>query len=216
MRLLAVIGMKSFAYFSRLSGLNGVFDVLVSPKNFGSSVDGYAGKVDTISLCVGDASNAASVIRPNAKVSRVFKAINSPKVVPSVVGSVSIDVINFVRGLPRLHPPNNAMSRKSFPPNGKAYVSIRFFAASNLASVLGVPSFARCFAALVSADKVALRPFAPKKASSMRVILKQFAQRFLAGKFKFFHSNILCAIINQGEQMFSSVHLVARKNGVTQ
>lgn len=212
MNTLAVIWMKPLAYFSSLSGRDSILDVLVSTNNLSFSSDGDIGKVNIISLGVGHASDATGIVCSNAEVSQIFKPINGSEIAPSVVGSVSVNVVNFNRSFSCLHKPNDAVSHEAFSPNADADVAIGSRASSNFSSVLGVPSLAGSFAVFVSVSEFALRPFLPKQMPSVRIVLKHCKQRFLAWQLKIAHVEILSEV----GQMFSSFHLSTQKTGAVQ
>lgn len=212
MNTLAVIWMKPLACFSSLSGRDSILDVLVSPNNLSFAPDGDIGKVNTISFGVGYASDATGIVCSNAEVSQVFKPIHGSKIAPSVVRSVSVDVVNFDRGFSCLHEPNNAVSHEALSPNADADVAIGSRASSNFASVLGIPSLAGSFAVFVSVAEFALRPFLPKQMPSVRIVFKHCKQRFLAWQLKIAHAEFLSKM----GQMFSSFHLSTQKIGAVQ
>lgn len=212
MNTLAVIWMKPLACFSSLSGRNSILDVFVSPNNLSLSSDGDVGKVNIISLGVGHASNATGIVCSSAEISQIFKPINGPEIAPSVVGSVSVDVVNFDRSFSCLHEPNDAVSHKALSPNADTDVAIGSRTPSNFASVLGIPSLAGSFAVFVSVAKFALRPFLPKQMPSDWIVFKHCKQRFLAWQLKIAHAEFL----SKAGQMFSSFHLSTQKIGAVQ
>jgi len=208
----SVVLMKPSFALCFLPRLNGVFNVCKPAKDFHLLRDGYVGNIHAVSLCVGNPGGSAGVIAADTGVAQIVSAVNGPEVAPSVVGSVSVDVVNLLWDFSSLHQPNDAMSHETLSEHSNSDVTIWALPASNFARILGVPGLPRCFSGIVAAAEIALRSALPMQKAGGWVVFERATKRVPAGQFKSGHSSLLHRLFDLADeavQMFSSAHLIA-------
>ena len=172
----AVILMKAVFDVSFLSSVGGFFERIKSTQNNHPTVNVDISDIDIVSIAFADTSNSASVIASDMEVSHIGAAISSSEIAATIIGSDSIDMVNFNWSFPSDHSPDKSVGKIANSKDTYPNVASASNAFSRLVGITLVPSFALSCSIFISRLKHLFWALFPSKDASLRIVVKDFAK----------------------------------------